>query len=61
VGRETLEEAGMAPNVVVVGTLGGTGRWKVVVEGNERIQQGASGRYGMEVGNVLESRESVEG
>ena len=60
-GRETLEEAGKAPNVVVVSTLGGTGRWKVVVEGNERVQQGASDKYGMEVGSVLESRESVEG
>jgi len=37
------------------------GRWKVVVDGSERVQQGASGKYGMEVGNVLESRESVEG
>jgi len=61
VGRETLEGAGKAPDVVVVSTLGGTGRWKVVVEGSERVQQGASGKYGMEVGNVLESRESVEG
>ena len=32
-----------------------------MVEGNERVQQGASGKYGMEVGNVLESWESVEG
>jgi len=37
------------------------GTWKVVVDGNERVQQGASGKYGMDVGNVLESRESVEG
>jgi len=58
VGRETLEEAGKALEVVVASTLGGTGRW----DGNERVQQGASGKqYGMEVGNVLESRESVEG
>jgi len=41
--------------------LGGTGRWKVVVDGNEKVQQGASSQYGIEVGNVLESRESVEG
>jgi len=63
VGRETLEEACKAPDVVVVNTLGSTGRWKVtvVVEGNEKVQQGATGKYGMEVGNVLESRESVEG
>ena len=62
-GRETLEEACKAPDVVVVNTLGSTGRWKVtvVVEGNEKVQQGATGKYGMEVGNVLESRESVEG
>ena len=60
-GRETQEEAGKASEVVVVSTSGGTGRWKVVVDGNERVQQGTSGKYGMEVGNVLESRESVEG
>jgi len=60
VGRETLEEAGKAPEVVAVSTFGGTGRWKVVVDGNERVQQGASGKYGMEVGNMLESREIVE-
>ena len=64
-GRETLEEAGKAPEVVVVSTLGGTGRWKVVVEGNERVQQGASGKYGMEVetcwraGRVLKGDESA--
>ena len=37
------------------------GTWKVVVDGNERVQQGTSGKYSMEVGNVLESRESVKG
>jgi len=61
VGRETLEEAGKASEVVVVSTSGGTGRWKVVVDGNERVQQGTSGKYSTEVGNVLESRESVKG
>jgi len=61
VGCETLEEAGKAPEVVVVSTLGGTGRWKVMMDGNERVQQDASGNYGLEVANVLESRESVEG
>jgi len=61
VGRETLEEAGNASEVVVMSTSGGTGRWKVVVDGNERVQQGTSGKYGMEVENVLESRENVEG
>ena len=30
--------------------LGGTGRWKVVVDGSERVQQGASSKYGMKVG-----------
>jgi hypothetical protein len=47
--------------VVVVSTLGGTRRWKVAVDGSERVQQGASGKYGMKVGNVLESRRSNEG
>jgi len=47
--------------VVVVSTSGGAGRWEVVVDGNETGQQGISGKYGMEVENVLESRESVEG
>jgi hypothetical protein len=61
VGRETLEEAGKAPEVVVVSTLSGAGRWKVMVDGNERVQQGASGKYGMEVGNVLESRRVLKG
>jgi len=61
VGREPLEETGKAPKVVVVSTLGGTRRWKVVTNGSGRVQQGASGKYGMEVENVLESRESVEG
>ena len=60
-GRETLEEAGKASEVVVVSTSGGTGRWKVVVDGNERVQQGTSGKYSMKIGNMLESRESVEG
>jgi hypothetical protein len=46
--------------VVVVSTLGGTGRWKVAVDGSDRVQQGASGKYGMKVGNVLESRGSIE-
>ena len=41
-GRETLEEASKASEVVVVSTSGGTGRWKVVVDGNERVQQGTS-------------------
>ena len=41
-----MEEAGKAPEVVAVSTFGGTGRWKVVVDGNERVQQGASGKYG---------------
>jgi len=61
VGCETLEEAGKAPEVVVVSTLGGTGKWKIVMDGNEMVQQGASGNYGLEVGNMLESRKSVEG
>jgi len=39
VGHETLEEAGKAPEVVVVSRLGGTGRWKVVVDGNERYSR----------------------
>jgi len=44
VGRETLEEAGKAPKEMeVVSTLGGTGRWEVVVDGSERVRQGASG------------------
>ena len=59
-GRETLEEAGKASKVVVVSTSGGAGRWEVVVDGNEMGQQGTSGKYGMEVENVLESWESVE-
>ena len=31
------------------------------MDGSERVQQGASGKYDMKVGNVLESRESIEG
>jgi len=34
---------------------------RVVVDGSERVQQGASDKCGMKVGNMLESRESVEG
>jgi hypothetical protein len=30
---------------------------EVVVDSSERVQQGASSKYGMKVGNVLESRE----
>jgi hypothetical protein len=47
--------------VVVASILGGTRRWKVSVDGSERVQRGASGKYGMKVENVLESRESIEG
>jgi hypothetical protein len=42
-------------------TWGDTRRWKVAVDGSERVQQGASSKYGMKVGNVLESRGSIEG
>jgi hypothetical protein len=64
VGRETLEEAGKAPEVVVVTTLGGTGRWKVVVEGNKRVQQAlASMAWRLETcwraGRVLKGDESA--
>jgi hypothetical protein len=47
--------------VVVASTLGGTRRWKVAVDDSERVQQSASGKYDMKVGNVLESRRSNEG
>ncbi|KAJ8581876.1 hypothetical protein M405DRAFT_831642 [Rhizopogon salebrosus TDB-379] len=47
--------------VVVVSTLGDTRRWKVAVDGSERVQRGAGGKYGMKVANVLECRESIEG
>jgi hypothetical protein len=47
--------------VVVVSTWGNTKRWKVAVDGSERVQQGASSKYGIKVGNVLESRGSIEG
>ena len=65
-GRETLEEAGKAPEeVVVVSTLGGTGKWKVVVDGSERVQQGASGSMAWRLetcwraGRVLKGDEST--
>jgi len=62
VGRETLEEASKVSEVVVVSTLGGTGRWKVVVDGNERVQQGTSGKYRLEMcwraGRVLKGDET---
>ena len=61
VGRETQEEAGKAQEGGVVSTLGGMRRWKVAVDSSETVQQGASGKYGMKVGNVLESRGSIEG
>jgi hypothetical protein len=50
VGSETLEEAGKAQEGGGVSTSSGTRRWKVAVEGSERVQQGASGKYGMKVG-----------
>jgi hypothetical protein len=34
---------------------------QVAVDGSDRVQQSASGKYGMKVGNVLESRGSIEG
>jgi hypothetical protein len=46
---------------VVVSTSSDTSRWKVVVDGSERVQWGAGGKYGMKVGNVLECWESIEG
>jgi len=65
VGRETLEEAGKAPESVVVSTLGGTGRWKVVVEvtrGYNRVQV-ARMAWGLETcwraGRVLKGDESA--
>ena len=30
--------------------MSGTRRWIVAVDGSERVQQGASGKYGMKVG-----------
>ena len=49
-GSETPEEAGKAQEGGGMSTLGGTSRWMVVVDGSERVQQGASGKYGMKVG-----------
>jgi hypothetical protein len=46
---------------VVVSTLSGTSRWKVVVDGSKRVQRGAGRKYGMKVGNVLECQESIKG
>jgi hypothetical protein len=46
--------------VVVVSTLSDTSRWTVAVDGSERVQRGAGGKYVMKVGNVLECRESIE-
>jgi hypothetical protein len=45
--------------VVVVSTLGSASLKDV--EGSERVQQGASGKYGMKAEDVLESLESIEG
>jgi hypothetical protein len=63
VGRETQEEAGKVQEGGGSEYIGWHGEveLQVAVDGSDRVQQSASGKYGMKVGNVLESRGSIEG
>jgi hypothetical protein len=38
---------------VVVSALSDTSRWKVAVDGSERVQRGAGGKYGMIHGHLV--------
>jgi len=58
---KTLEEAGKAPEGGGSEYTGWYGRRTAAADGIERVQQGASDKCGMKVGNVLESQESVKG
>jgi hypothetical protein len=44
-----------------VSTLSDTSRWKVAVDGSERVRRGAGGKYGMKVGTCWSAGRVLKG